>query len=57
MACIRSIKNMDHFPLSKLISPAIDLAEKGFILSKFQANTLIKIEINFQKILKQRKFL
>ena len=49
MECIRSIKNMDLFQLSKLISPAIDLAEKGFILSKFQAEYFNKNRDKFSK--------
>ena len=30
-------KKYGSLPIKKLISPAIELAEKGFILSKFQA--------------------
>ena len=42
-------KKYGSFPISKLISPAIDLAEKGFTLSKFQANYFNKNRDKFSK--------
>ena len=42
-------KRYGSFPISKLISPAIDLAEKGFTLSKFQANYFNKNRDKFSK--------
>ena len=42
-------KKYGSFPISKLISPAIDFAEKGFILSKFQAEYFNKNRDKFSK--------
>ena len=43
--------------IKSLISPSIELAKKGFILSAFQAKNLNKYKKKFSKNKKQRKFL
>ena len=42
-------KKYGSVPISKLISPAVELAEKGFRLSKFQANYFNKNKDKFSK--------
>ena len=48
-------KKYGSVPIKKLISPAIDLAEKGFILSKFQAEYFNRNRDKFSKNLETKR--